>query len=80
MTCRIICRAAIKNDSSAILRSGKRFAMLPADAGLPEESGYTPTLSCLAYKQKWPPKRTTTLGAVKLFEAALLLFFALLKP
>jgi hypothetical protein len=64
------CRPAIKNDSSAILRSGKRFIMRADEKPLVKESGYAPTLPCLAYKQKWPPKKDDHSCCGKLFEAA----------
>ena len=38
---------------------------------LVKEKGHTPTLPCLAYKQKWPPKRTATHVVGKLFGTAL---------
>jgi hypothetical protein len=67
----MIRRQAIKNDSSAILRSGKRFVARAADTELPERTGKNgPPLSCLAYKQEWPPKKDGHSCAVKVFGAA----------
>ena len=37
---------------------------------LVKESGHTPTLPCLAYKQKWPPKKDDHSCCGKLFGAA----------
>ena len=51
-------------------RDGKRFIVRADEKALVKGSGHTPTLPCLAYKQKWPPKKDDHSCCGKLFGAA----------